>query len=265
MDKKFVIGKGLIEPLIAADRAAVGMAGSAVVRTAVGTTGSIAFFGAVRIAFFAAIGALFFLSQPAWAQEDIFNYPLKPETMNAFTATCARLARHSFVTGNFEQEKKLSRLDRSLKSSGNFIIAANMGMVWDTTAPFPSTLTLGMDYIIQSRAGGQRSVISAQGNETFMRMAKIISAIFSGNAQELLGNFKVCYKGSPSSWEMGLSPLDNAIHSFAERIIMKGDTAIRYIQIYEQNSDILNYILSNHKYPAELTANEKAFFTIPAN
>jgi hypothetical protein len=213
---------------------------------------------------------LFLCTAGLWAQtqaeeifraEDIFRHPLNSQTMEAFKTTCSRLAEHSLVQGNFEQEKTLSRLNRSLKSSGKFIIAAGLGMVWDTVKPFPSTLTLGKDYLIQSRPGGQKTVLSAQGNETFIRMAEVISAVFSGNSQGLVEHFEIYYSGSAAAWELGLSPLDSALGSFAEKIIMKGGAAIRSIFVYEQNGDTLHYILSNHSYPAELNVNEKAFFS----
>jgi len=210
--------------------------------------------------------ALFFCAIGLWAQtpqEEIFNHPLESKTMDSFKTTCSRLAEHPVVRGNFEQEKTISRLNRSLKSSGNFIIAAGLGMVWDTVKPFPSTLTLGKDYLIQSRPGGQKTVLSAQGNETFIRMAEVIGAVFSGNSQGLLDNFDVYYSGSAAAWELGLNPRNNAIGAFAEKIIMKGGSAIRSILIYEQNGDTVQYILSNHNYPAELNANEKVLFALP--
>jgi len=213
-----------------------------------------------------AIIALFICAAGIWAQnsqEEIFSRPLEPQTMDAFKTTCSRIAEHVFVCGQFEQEKTIKHLNRSLKSSGNFIIAIGLGMVWDTVKPYPSTLTLGKDYIIQSRPGRKKTVLSAQGNETFLRMAEVISAIFSGNSQELMDNFNVYYYGSAASWEMGLSPKNNAIGSFAEKITMNGDTAIKSIMIYEQNGDTVKYNLSNHSYPAELNANEKYFFTLP--
>jgi hypothetical protein len=202
-----------------------------------------------------------FQAEGIFHAEDIFRHPLNPQTMDAFKITCSRLAEHSLVRGNFEQEKTLSRLNRSLKSSGNFIIAAGLGMVWDTVKPFPSTMTLGKDYLIQSRPGGQKTVLSAQGNETFLRMAEVISAVFSGNSQGLLDNFNVCYSGGASAWELGLSPRNADIGVFAEKIIMKGGEAIMSILIYEKNGDTVRYILSNHSYPAELNVNEKALFS----
>jgi len=213
---------------------------------------------------------LFLFTGGLWAQtsqEEIFRHPLEPQTMDAFKTTCSRLAEHPVVRGNFEQEKILSRLNRTLKSSGNFIIAAGLGMLWDTVKPFPSTLTLGKDYIIQSRSGGQKTVLSAQGNETFLRMAEVISAIFSGNSRGLMDNFNIYYSprvaAADYEWELGLIPRDTAIGVFAERIIMKGSAAIRSILIYERNGDSVQYILTNHNYPVELNVNEKNLFLLP--
>ena len=212
----------------------------------------------------AALGLLFFLTVlgAQAAEEDVFRYPLGPQTADAFRTTCSRLAEHPSIRGAFEQEKTLSRLNRSLISSGNFIIAADLGMVWDTVKPFPSTLALGRDYLIQSRPGGQKTVLSAQGNETFLRMAEVLSAVFSGNAQGLLDNFEVYFSGGATGWEMGLTPREKVVNSVAEKIIMKGDSVIRSIQIFEQNGDSINYTLSSHTFPASLDEHEKAFFSV---
>ena len=212
--------------------------------------------------FIMALG-LFLIAMSTLAEEGIFRNPLGPMTMDAFIATSARLAENPVVRGNFEQERVLNRLNRSLNSSGNFLVAADLGMLWETLQPFPSAMALGMDYIVQSRPGGQKTVLGAQGNETFISLAEVISSVFSGNTRRLLDNFEVYYSGSAADWEMGLIPKTQAIASFAVRIIMKGDAAIRSIIIYEQNSDTITYTLSNHSYPAEPTIHEKSFFTLP--
>ena len=209
---------------------------------------------------------LFFLNLSGWAQvsqSDVYSYPLGPQTMDAFRKTSANLAEHPIVRGNFEQEKVLSRLNRSLKSSGNFIIAAGQGMVWETLNPFPSTLALGKDYLVQSRPGGQKSVLSAQGNETFISLAEVLSAVFSGQSQGLLDNFEVYFLEGAADWELGLMPRNRAIASFAQRISMKGDAAIKSITIDEQNGDVIRYLLSNHSYPPELSVDEKSLFLLP--
>ena len=203
---------------------------------------------------------IFFLFIPIWADEDVFRHPLRAEYMDSFSATSNLLAKHPIVKGAFEQEKILGRLGRSLKSSGNFIIVSDLGMVWDTLKPFPSTMALGKDFLIQSRQGGQKTVLSAAGNETFLGMAEVLSAVFSGDTRGLLDNFEVYFSGIPSEWKMGLLPRSKAIAGFADRITLNGDAAIRSIVVYEQNGDAIKYVLSNHNYPLELSVHEKSFF-----
>ena len=205
----------------------------------------------------------FFIFSFVWAEEDVFRHPLAPQTMISFNATCANLAEKPIMKGNFVQEKYLNRFDRSLLSSGNFIIASEQGMVWETLQPFPSTMILGKDFIMQSRPDGRKSVLSSQGNETFTQMADVISSVFSGQSQGLLENFEIYFFGNVSGWNMGLLPRDSIFASFITRITMNGDSAIRNIRIFEKNGDIITYTLSNHRYPAALNNHEEAFFSIP--
>jgi hypothetical protein len=198
-----------------------------------------------------------------WAQDDVFRHPLVPQTMITFNAVSANLAENPIIKGNFEQEKYLSRFSRSLMSSGNFIITVEQGMVWETLLPFPSTMVLGRDFIMQSRPDGRSSVISAQGNETFTQMADVLSAIFSGQSQRLLENFEVYFLGSVSNWNMGLLPRSIVFASFVTKITMSGDSAIRSIRLFEQNGDVITYKLSNLVYPVRLNDHEEYFFTIP--
>ena len=216
----------------------------------------------------AALG-LCLLTAAAWAQNlsgDIFQYPLNrgnQGAMDAFLKTCSSLAQNPIVRGNFEQEKILSRLNRSLKSSGSFLITKDDGMVWDTLRPYPSTLVLGRNYLVQFRPGGEKTVLSAAGNETFLRFAEVISAVFSGRPQGLLDNFEIYYRGDPTAWELGLIPLDKAIKSSIERIAMAGNEAIRFIDIHEQNGDFITYSMLNISFSSEMIEHEKSFFQIP--
>ncbi|GHV42187.1 hypothetical protein AGMMS49546_20000 [Spirochaetia bacterium] len=203
---------------------------------------------------------------PVYSQDDVFQFPLG-EALPQFNAVCGDLAKHRIVKGAFEQAKTISRLNRSLLSRGSFIIAAELGMVWDTRSPFPSTMTVGRDYIIQSVPGaGSRTRLDAAGNETFLRLADTISAIFTGNSQKLLDNFDVYFTFAGGTWSLGLIPREKAVRSFAAKIIMSGDYAgstpavIRNIYIYEQNGDSIRYTLSDHRLNENLSPQERALF-----
>ncbi|MDR2054109.1 MAG: outer membrane lipoprotein carrier protein LolA [Treponema sp.] len=214
---------------------------------------------------------------PAEAQQDAsrrdggeaFNHPLNESTRPRFDAVCADLAKNPVIKGGFEQTRTIGRLNRSMVSKGDFIIAAELGIVWDTLTPFPSTMTVGRDYILQSTPSGARTKLDARGNETFLRFADIISAIFTGNSRQLLENFAVYFAESGGSWTIALIPGEKSIGTFAARIVMSGEstraggnqnTVIRVITLYEQNGDTITYRLSNHSYPGTLNARERSLF-----
>jgi hypothetical protein len=205
------------------------------------------------------------------ASAEVFSHPLNNTTRTRFDSICADLSKNPFIKGRFEQTKTISRLNRSLISQGDFIIAAELGMVWDTQSPFPSTMTVGRDYIFQSTPSGARTKLDARGNETFLRLADTISAIFTGNSRLLLENFTNHFTEAGNTWTIGLIPVEKSIQTFAARIVLSGESArnsgdgiqpavIRTITLYEQNGDAIVYKLSNHSYPGALSAHERSFF-----
>jgi hypothetical protein len=207
-----------------------------------------------------------FLNLVPLSAQDVFSRPLDAESLPRYSAVCADLARHPVIKGVFEQTKTIKRLDRSLVSSGNFIIAAELGMVWDTRLPFPSVTAVGRDFIIQSTPRG-RSKIDAGGNETFNSLAATISAIFTGDAQSLKENFENYFLSDGRTWTLGLIPREKAIAVFAGRIILEGSAApgpalIRSVTLHERNGDIVRYVLSGHSFPAGLSDDEKALFSL---
>jgi outer membrane lipoprotein-sorting protein len=197
-----------------------------------------------------------------FAQSPVFQHPLNGANRPRFIQVCDDLAKHPVIKGNFEQIRTISRLNRSLVSRGAFIIAADLGMVWDTKTPFPSTMAVGRDFMVQSTPSGVKTKMDARGNETFLRMAETISSVFSGNAQRLLGNFDTYFEESRGIWTIGLVPSEKSIRSFAAQITMSGDSALRSIHLYEQNGDSISYTLSDHTYPQGLSTAEKALFSV---
>jgi outer membrane lipoprotein-sorting protein len=207
---------------------------------------------------------------PAQSAE-VFKHPLSPETLPRYSALCAELASRPIVKGSFEQVKTIKRLNRSLTSKGTFLIAAELGMVWDTRTPFPSTIAMSRDFIIQSVPGGAKSKLDAKGNETFLSVADTLSAVFTGNVQRLRDKFDNYFTettaNSGAVWTLGLLPREKTLRSFMERIILNGEAGapgkpafVRSIVIHDANGDTVTYTLRDHRFPAALEADDKAFF-----
>ncbi|MDR2181073.1 MAG: outer membrane lipoprotein carrier protein LolA [Treponema sp.] len=192
---------------------------------------------------------------------EIFNSPLTEARRGRFEALCAAMAAHPVVRGDFVQTKTISRLGRALVSRGVFTIARGEGMIWDTRSPYPSMMALGKDFIVEI-TGGTKKRVDVSGNQTFVRIAETMSAVFSGAGAPLDANFEIYFAESGESWTLGLVPRDGAIRQFAPAIIMKGNNAeLTSLRFYEQGGDTVSYEFSNQTYARSLTADEKALLS----
>jgi hypothetical protein len=199
----------------------------------------------------------------AGAEEvDVFRFPLNAETLARYEEVSKILAAHPVVTGTFVQTRTLSRMNRTQVSGGNFIIAGEMGMVWDTRTPFPSVMAVGRDYIVQSTPRGVKTRLEARGNETFLSLADTLSAVFTGNVRGLREKFDTCFTESGGRWFIGLIPREKAVRAFAAQITVSGDSVMRTITVRERNGDSLKYELSDHNFPKGLSPDEKALFSV---
>ncbi|MDR2741636.1 MAG: outer membrane lipoprotein carrier protein LolA [Treponema sp.] len=208
---------------------------------------------------------LVFFALSTGAQEntpEVFRFSLGTATQARYNEVTRTLAEHPVVKGTFTQTRTLGRMNRTLLSGGNFIIAAGTGMVWDTRTPFPSVMAVGRDYIVQSTPRGTRTRLEARGNETFLSLADTISAVFTGDAHRLRENFDNYFTESGGRWFLGLIPKEQAVRTFAAQITMNGDSVIRTIILREQSGDTIRYELSGHSFPEGLTPDEKALFSV---
>lgn len=181
-----------------------------------------------------------------------------------FKSVCYKLAEHPNMTGKFTQVKTISKLNRSLNSSGTFIFSLD-GIMWKTEKPFPSTLAVGMTSVVQTMANGKQTVIDASTNQIFTSISSTLSAMFRGDEVKLSENFNVNFSINGSSWTAVLSPKDKAVSSILSSIEVGGNykesfAEMNKIVMTEATKDTITYSFTEQKYPKELTADEKAYF-----
>lgn len=178
-----------------------------------------------------------------------------------------QLAKHPITTGTFSQVKTMSTAkgNRNLKSSGSFIFSLD-GIMWKTEKPFPSSIAVTKKAVIQTAADGTTTVIDTSGNQVFASIASSLTAVFSNDLTELQKIFNTDFAETKDGWTITLTPKDSTIVSSLKSIKMTGISDSDYatlnsIQIQENESSSITYNFQNHKYPQELTADEKNFFT----
>lgn len=182
-----------------------------------------------------------------------------------FDSVCKKLSEHPNMTGNFTQIKHISTVNRDLKSSGTFIFSLE-GIMWKTEKPFPSTLAVGMTSVIQTMANGKQVVIDASQNQIFTSISTTLSAVFGGDAEKIAENFNVSFSSSGSTWKAVLTPKDSMVAKILSSIQIGGTTSASFadlnqIIMTEATTDTITYNFTDQKYPKELSADEKAYFT----
>jgi hypothetical protein len=199
-------------------------------------------------------------AQSASGDEQVFLHPLTATTRPRFEAAAARLAQAPVVRGRFELRKTIRKLNRPIVSSGAYLISAGDGMVWYTQKPFPSTMVLGRNFILQTTPDGTRVRLSAEGNEAFLRIAEIMNALFAGDTKTLTAHFDVCFTETGGVWNLGLISKDAAVKNAAARILMTGSDRIHALVLYQQNGDMITYLFEGQEFSNEARADEKALF-----
>lgn len=192
------------------------------------------------------------------ADGEIWKHPVKDASSTAIDSTFAPMTAHKVVRGDFKQTKFIAQLNREFVSVGNFVIANEKGILWNTEKPFASQLAISETGMVQQNANGTRSEINAKDNVVFAQIAKAIHSIFSGSTAKLQAGFHVFFNRQGKTWTVGLVPRESSVKKTIQSIELTGNTWLEQIKLVDGSGSPLLYELSNPKPSSELTAKEKA-------
>ena len=192
----------------------------------------------------------------------LMSFGLSDQTQT-LESVCKNLAAHPNTTGDFTQIKTLQTNGRKLTSTGKFIFS-QQGILWQTEKPFPSSLILTKDAMVQIAANGKKSVMSGKDNQIFANISETLSSVFSGNVDTLKKNFECeLIQEADSSWKILLTPKDSTIASVMKSMVLAGTGAdLSSLEMAEMSENTIRYEFKNQKYPEELSADEKQIFVI---
>ena len=179
---------------------------------------------------------------------------------------CAELSKNKITKGNFIQKKTITKTGKVLKSSGNFIFSES-GILWATEKPFPSTMILGKDFMIQVSADRTKKIMNAGGNGVFKNISSTLLAVFSNNVPALNDKFNIEFNTQKENWTVILKPKDSTVASFMNSIVLNGNstsakTEIISVELTEAKGNKVLYKFINQTHPEELTEDEKTFFDV---
>lgn len=192
-----------------------------------------------------------------------FQLEAQTKQLQTLESVCKNLAAHQNTTGDFTQIKTLQTNGRKLTSTGKFIFSKE-GILWQTEKPFPSSLILTKEAMVQIAANGKKSVMSGKDNQIFANISETLSSVFSGNVDALKKNFECELVQEPNnSWKILLTPKDSTIASVMKSMVLAGAGAdLSSLEMSEMSENTIRYEFKNQKYPEELSADEKQIFVI---
>lgn len=167
----------------------------------------------------------------------VFNLPVNESNSDTFWQIAKTLNQRRQFQSHFSQEKHIKVLRRPLKSAGTILFSFEHGLCWKTAEPFQSTLSITRQGIFQKKAGGSFQAVAAQQHAVASDITSVFLAVFSGEREVLEQNFMPHLSGTTSQWVIGLKPRSKMIQVFLDAIVLKGNSSITDLEIWEENGD----------------------------
>lgn len=142
------------------------------------------------------------------------------------------------LRGQFVQEKYISNLSVSLKSSGNFSYQRDQALHWQTMEPVQHELEMTRDSIINKQGSNELVYLDVNSNPAIQVISELFFSVLTAEWQGLERFFKLSSGSNVNGqWEAELLPIDAVITQFSDRVTLQGDSLLREVTIYEKSGD----------------------------
>ncbi len=173
-----------------------------------------------------------------------------------------RFTQQPVVRAHFEQRRQIKDIPQPLRSAGEMIIAREQGLLWQQARPFPMTLLLDEQRMVQSIAGQAPQVITAQSNPQMFQFNHLLRALFQADRAVLQQNFTLAFEDRGNErWRLVLTPSTSPLDKLFSRIELQGQQFLEQIELYDKQGDTTDIRFSQHRLtPGHLTDEERQRF-----
>ncbi|WP_394694867.1 outer membrane lipoprotein carrier protein LolA [Pseudoxanthomonas japonensis] len=174
----------------------------------------------------------------------------------------AQVAQVPVLRGEFAQEKQVAGFKNPLRSNGRFLLARDKGVLWTTTAPFPSEIVITQDRILsRQRDGSSRVEVDGKQQPGLRSVNAMMFALMSGDMKALTSTFDVKEEPAAGGWKMTLVPRSRQLAQAFTSVRLSGDRYVRDVELREANGDLTRLRFSGmSEAPATLSRDEAARF-----
>jgi len=114
------------------------------------------------------------------------------------------------LRGRFMQERRIKGFERPLVSSGDFVLAPGVGLIWRTERPFAIVTVITGEGLTQEVDGTETTRLTAARLPFLGRLYDLLGAALSGDWQALGTQFQVTRHGDAKQWDLTLVPRTGA-------------------------------------------------------
>lgn len=156
----------------------------------------------------------------------------------------AMLAKPTVMCGRFDQTKNLAGMKKPLAAEGRFCVVAGKGVLWRTLKPFPNTLRLTRDEIINYQGDRVAMRLDAKTEPTVRVINNVLFSLLAGD----LGQLDTLFDGDGSvdanSWNVALKPRQAALEKAIGTIKLEGGSYVKSIVMNESSGDRTTIVFS---------------------
>jgi hypothetical protein len=153
------------------------------------------------------------------------------------TTIQSMLLKPAVLCGRFEQKKQLVGLKNAVNSSGRFCVVAGKGVLWRTLRPFPNTLRLTRDEIVQLRGDRVALRLEAKQEPTVRLINTVLFALLAGDIGQLEKLFEIDGSVQNKAWNIMLKAHEPGLAKAIGSIALEGGVYVRSITIDEASGD----------------------------
>jgi hypothetical protein len=154
------------------------------------------------------------------------------------------LAKPVVLCGRFDQTKQLIGMKKPLASNGRFCVVKGKGIIWRTLKPFPSTLRLTRDEIVNYQGDRVAMRLDAKQEPTVRIINNVLFSLMAGDLGQLNDLFKIDGNVKAASWHVELVAREPALAKAIGTISLDGGTHVKTINMNEASGDHTTIVFS---------------------
>jgi outer membrane lipoprotein-sorting protein len=171
----------------------------------------------------------------------------------------ALLAKPDVMCGRFDQTKQLVGIKKPLASNGRFCVVAGKGVLWRTLQPFPSTLRLTRDEIVQMQGERVAMRLDAKQEPVVRMINSVLFSLLSGDLSQLDKLFEIDGSVQSKQWKVALTAREAALAKAIGAIALEGGDYVRKVTMNEAGGDHTEILFSEIRSgPQALSAEDGA-------